>query len=171
MKKAITGIIILGLGIGFPACIGIYLIETQNIEDNIINEKKTDNIPQKEEGELPKKEKPADPIIADINVDPNTLNGKSKGKWITIYIALPTRYNLNLILMNSVFLNEVVPAAPIFEIIDINNDNCMELMVKFNRTSVKKVVEFQEFGTIIITGKLIDGKQFKGIDIIKLIHF
>ncbi|MFW9970388.1 MAG: hypothetical protein ACFFDF_09325 [Candidatus Odinarchaeota archaeon] len=60
---------------------------------------------------------------------------------------------------------------PKFEIFDINNDNCLELMVKFNRTLVQSVVEPQEFCTIIITGELIDGKIFKGTDIIKLIHF
>ena len=171
MKKTITGLIILGLGIGFPACLGIFLIETQNTEDGIVDGDKTDNFPNKEEGELPKKEEPGDPIKANINVDPNVLNLKSKGKWITVYITLTKGYNVNNIVMNSVILNDLIPAAPKFEIRDINNDNCLELMVKFNRILVQNVVEPQEFCTIIITGKLIDGKNFKGTDIIKLIHF
>jgi hypothetical protein len=171
MKKTITGLIILGLGIGFPSCIGIYLIETKNTEDNIIDENKTDDFPQKETVELPKKEKPKDPIVAYINVDPDSLNVKSKGNWITVYIALAAGYDVNHILLDSVFLNEVVPTAPISEILDFNDDNCPDLMVKFNRTLVKNVVEFQEFVTIIITGKLIDGREFEGTDIIELIHF
>ncbi|MFX1379159.1 MAG: hypothetical protein ACFFA4_08680 [Promethearchaeota archaeon] len=171
MKKTITGLIILGLGIGFPACLGIFLIETQNTEDNYIDGTKPDDLPQKEEEELPKKEPPGDTIDANINFDPNVLNFKSKGKWVTVYIKLTKGYDANDIVLDSVLLNELIPAESKFAIIDI--DSCMVLMVKFNRTRVINVVQPQEFCTTIITitGKLIDTKVFEGNDIIELIHF
>jgi len=174
MKKAITGLIILGLGIGFPACLGIFLIETQNTEDNIIDDNNTDNFIQKEGNEKPSKKIPKNPIIATINVDPNALNSKSKGKWITVYITLASGYDVNDIAIATVKLNGELLAAPKFEILDINNDNCLDLMVKFDRILVKDIIvgsQESDTFTIIITGELCDGKFFEGTDIIKLIHF
>lgn len=174
MKKAITGLIILGLGIGFPACFGIFLIETQNTEDNVIDDNNTDNFIQKEGNEKPSKKIPKNQIVATINVDPDTLNSKSKGKWITVYITLASGYDVNNIAIDTVKLNGEVSAAPKYEILDINNDNCLDLMVKFDRASVKDfIVESLEFDTftISITGELNEGIIFEGTDIIKLIHF
>jgi hypothetical protein len=166
MKKLISGLIIIGLGIGFPACLGIFLVEAQNTKDGTIDGTKPDNTPGEEK---PGEEKPGVPIDANINVDPDALNFKCKGKWITVYISLNKGYDVNNIVLDSVLLNEVISAEPKFNILEINNH--LVLMVKFDRTSVKNVLPPQEFCTIIITGELSDGKDFEGTDIIKLIHF
>ena len=166
MKKIISGLIIIGLGIGFPACLGIFLVEAQNSKDGTIDGTKPDNFPGEEK---PGEEKPGDPIKANINIDPDALNFKSKGKWITVYISLNKGYDVNNIVLDSVLLNELILADPKFKILEINNR--LELMVKFNRTSVKNVLPSLGFCTITITGELSDGKDFEGTDIIKLIHF
>ncbi|MFX0005621.1 MAG: hypothetical protein ACFFA7_06745 [Promethearchaeota archaeon] len=166
MKKIISGLIIIGLGIGFPACLGIFLGEAQYSKDNTFDGTKPDNVPGEEK---PGEEKPGDPIQANINVDPDALNFKSKGKWITVYISLSMGYDVNNIVLDSVLLNELIPAEPKSEILEFNNH--LELMVKFNRASVKNVLPSLGFCTITITGELIDGKGFEGTDIIKLIHF
>lgn len=173
MKKLITGLIILGLGIGFPVSLGAFLIETPNTEDSIIESEGNDDLLLNEEviDTSATKKKPKDPIIATIDFHPEVLNFKSKGNWVTVYISLPDDYDVNNVNMNTVFLNGDVPASTKTEIIDINNDNIPDLMVKFNRNLVKNALEPQEFCNIIITGEMIEGNEFKGIDIIKLIHY
>ncbi|MFX1307696.1 MAG: hypothetical protein ACFFB8_19065 [Promethearchaeota archaeon] len=173
MKKLITGLIILGLGIGFPTCLGTFLIETPNPEDNIIESEGNDDLLLTEEVGHNTKiiKKPKYPIIATIDFHPEVINFKSKGNWVTVYISLPDDYDVNNVNMNTVFLNGDIPASTKTEIIDINNDNIPDLMVKFNRTLVKNGLEPQEFCNIIITGEMIEGNEFKGIDIIKLIHY
>jgi hypothetical protein len=170
MKKFLTGLFILGLGVGFPACLGSFLIETSNTEDIIIDNEVSDDFLQ-DKDEAHKKKKPKDPIVATIDIHPNVLNFKSKGNWMTIYITLPNEYDVNNININTVLLNDEVPASTKTEIIDIDNDNLLDLMIKFSRNLVKNTLELQEFCIISITGKMFEGNEFEGTDIIKLIHF
>ena len=53
-------------------------------------------------------------IEAEVNIDPDTLNVKSKGKWITAYIELPEGYDVNDIDINTVKLqyNDSTVEAP-----------------------------------------------------------
>lgn len=113
------------------------------------------------------------PIIpATIDFDPNTLNLKSKGKWVTTYIELPVGhdYHVSDININSILLNDVVPAelSPI-EICDYDNDGIPDLMVKFNRTEVQGILHIGDNVEIVISGKLYDESPFEGKDIIKVI--
>jgi hypothetical protein len=48
------------------------------------------------------------PVPATIDIDPDTLNLKSKGSFITAYIELPEGFDVNLIDVCSVMLNETV---------------------------------------------------------------
>jgi len=101
-------------------------------------------------------------ITANVDIDPDTLNLKSKGKWITCYITLPEGYNVSEIKTGTILLNDTIPA----EWTDVQ-DNV--LMVKFNRT---KVIDLMTLGnqTIKITGELTDETPFEGIDTIRTIH-
>jgi len=101
-------------------------------------------------------------ISAAVDIDPDTLNLKSRGKWITCYIRLPEGYNVSEISNGTILLNDNIPA----EWTDIQ-DNVF--MAKFNRT---KVIDLMTFGnqTIKITGELTDGTPFEGTDIIRAIH-
>jgi len=111
------------------------------------------------------------PIIqATIDFDPDTLNLKSKGTVVTVYIELPTGYDVSQIDVSSIKLNGTVPAlAKPTEIGDYDGDGILDLMVKFNCTAVQLILEVGESVEITIYGALIDGRLFEGKDTIKVI--
>jgi len=113
---------------------------------------------------------PIIPATADFN--PDTLNLKSKGEWVTVYIELPLGhgYDVSMINLTSVTLDgQVYAEAKPFEIGDYDSDGIPDLMVKFNRTAVKNILEVGGKVEIIVAGKLIDGRVFEGKDAIKVI--
>ena len=103
-------------------------------------------------------------ITANIDINPDTLNLKSKGEWITTYIELPEGYNISDIDVSTILLEGSISA----EWSDVQ-DNV--LMVKFNRTAVRECiidVLGVKYGnvTLTITGNLFDGTPFEGSDVI-----
>jgi hypothetical protein len=106
-------------------------------------------------------------VSATIDVNPGTLNLKSKGNWITAHIELPEGYNAADINVSTVMLNDTVLAEG-----DPEHDGVSGLIVKFNRTAVSALVLSKgvKFGsvTLTITGKFNDGTAFGGSDIIKV---
>ncbi|NIR87005.1 hypothetical protein GWO13_05290 [Candidatus Bathyarchaeota archaeon] len=107
--------------------------------------------------------------FATADVVPNTLNLKSRGKWITCYIELPESYNISDIDIYSIRLNDTIPSA--IEIGDHDNDGVPDLMVKFNRTIVSELILSKgiTYGDVnlTITGE-VDGTPFKGSDSIRV---
>lgn len=111
------------------------------------------------------------PIIqATIDFDPDTLNLKSIGKVVTVYIELPTGYGISQINVSSIILNGVISAlAKPTEIGDYDGDGIPDLMVKFNRAAVQAILQVSDNVEITVDGKLIDGRLFEGRDIIRVI--
>jgi hypothetical protein len=113
------------------------------------------------------------PIIpATVDIDPDTLNLKSGGIWVTVYIELPVGhgYNVSMVNFTSVMLNgQILAEAKPIEIGDYDSDGIPDLMMKFNRTGVKHILETGERVKITISGTLIDGRLFEGKDIIKVV--
>jgi hypothetical protein len=109
-------------------------------------------------------------IEAGVDIDPDTLNLQSKGKWITCYIELPEGYDVGAIDVSSVMLNEAVPAElrPI-QIGDYDADGIADLMVKFDRAAVQALLEVGDAVEITITGELTDGTAFEASDTIRVI--
>jgi Tol biopolymer transport system component len=116
-------------------------------------------------------------VEANVEIDPDTLNLKSRGKWITGYIELPEGYDVNDVNVSSIMLNDTVPAETKPTAIgDYDGDGIPDLMVKFNRAEVISLIlaniniegRFTTI-TLTITGKLYDGTQFGGSDIIKIV--
>lgn len=121
------------------------------------------------------------PIAAIINIDPDTLNLKSKGKWITCYIELPEGYDVAEIDGSTVMLEGTIPAymgkegwakpeANESNIVDSDGDGILERMVKFDRAAVidlLKPVPHSDV-TLTVTGK-VAGIPFEGSDTIKVI--
>ena len=96
-----------------------------------------------------------EPIInAAIDIDPNTLNLKSKGRWITCYITLNSPYDVNDIDISTVILEDTIPAAWG----DIQGDT---LMVKFDRSDVQDMLSPGTYN-LKVTGELTDGTIFQG---------
>jgi len=111
-------------------------------------------------------------ISATIDFDPDTLNLKSKGTVVTVYIELPADYDVSQIDVSSVRLNDAVPALtkPI-EISDYDGDGIPDLMVKFDNASVMalfagKIVPGDY--AIEVTGT-VRGIRFKGTVTIRVI--
>jgi len=111
------------------------------------------------------------PIIpATIDFDPDTLNLKGEGKWITVYIELPIGhgYHVSDINVGRTFLEGLLEVQHS----DIQND---VLMVKFDRQyliifleSVVGVIPPDDI-PLTVTGELKDGRRFEGTDTIRVI--
>lgn len=112
-----------------------------------------------------------DEIQATIDIDPDTLNLKSKGKWITCYIELPGDYDVEDIEVSTIKLNDEVPAeSRPTGIGDCDDDGIAELMVKFNRSAVQEILEAGDEVEITVTGDLNDDTKFEGSDTIRVIN-
>ena len=107
-------------------------------------------------------------VQASMDIDPNTLNLKSKGKWITAYIELPEGYSVGDIDISTVKLNDEIPAElhPT-EVGDYDTDGITDLMVKFDRAEVMALLSVGE-ATLTITGE-VNGIPFEGSDTITVI--
>ena len=107
-----------------------------------------------------------EPVEAEIDIEPDTLNLKSKGKWLTCYIWLPEDYNVNDIEPNSIRLeaepNDIYPDWLWFEEYE------QVAMAKFKRSEPQEALEPGDI-ELIVTGYLNDGSYFIGTDTIKVI--
>ena len=92
------------------------------------------------------------PLSATINFDPDTLNLKSKGRWVTVYLS----FNEGVIDANidGVILEDTIPA----QWGDIQNDT---LMVKFDRSKVEDMLSPGTYN-LKVSGELMDGRTFDG---------
>jgi hypothetical protein len=109
-------------------------------------------------------------VEATIDIEPDTLNLKSNGMFITAYIELHDDYDLINILVSTILLNNSVPAKlhPV-DIGDHDSDNIPDLMVKFYRSAVQEIIEPGEEVEITVSGELSDGTLFVGSDKIRVI--
>ena len=94
-------------------------------------------------------------FIGNIDIDPDTLNLKFKGRWITAYITLNSSCDVNDIDINTVMLEDIIPT----EWGDIQNNDT--LMVKFDRLQVEDMLSPGTYN-LEVTGKLTDGMAFEG---------
>lgn len=114
-------------------------------------------------------------IDAYVDLDPDTLNVQSQGKWITCYIELPDGFEAEDIDGATVALvlgDEEIPAhvdgpegwatpeANEGNISDLNENGVLERMVKFERAAVEEIVQSPE-ATVAIRG-YVDGMPFEG---------
>lgn len=112
-----------------------------------------------------------DEIQATIDIDPDTLNLNSKGKWITCYIELPEDYDVEDIDVSTIKLNDQVPAeSRPTGIGDCDDDGIAELMVKFDRSAVQEILEAGNEVEITLTGELEDDTKFEGSDTVRVIN-
>ena len=170
MRRKIAGFLVafVGFGLVFTSGLSVYLTESQNREDTMID-KTIDDTPQQYKYKPdPNKDKKKDNeiITATITINPQVLNCKSKGKWITVYIELPAKYNVEDIDLSTVvfivFSNEILAEKKPTEINYFDNNNLLDLMVKFDRSSVISLLESQELCEVSVSGKLNNKNAFKG---------
>jgi hypothetical protein len=108
-------------------------------------------------------------ISATVDIDPDTLNLKSNGRWITAYIELPSGYDLTSVNIGTITLENVVPAEPRPTAIgDHDHDGISDLMVKFDRSAVQALVSVGDV-KLTVTGKW-HAVLFSGSDNIRVIN-
>jgi len=109
-------------------------------------------------------------IPATMGFDPNTLNLRSRGKYVTAYIELPTGYDVAQIDVSSISLNGTVPAlTKPTEIGDYDKDGIPDLMVKFDRSAVIALLTPGDQAAVTIAGE-VGGIAFEGTDTIRVIN-
>ena len=114
-------------------------------------------------------------LQATIDIDPDTINLGSKGKYITAYIQLPVGYDVNSIDIASIQILTIqghkldIPIGTVgpHEIGDHNNDGINDLMVKFDRKSLTDILK-EGSAEIEVVGKH-DGTYFSGTDTVKVL--
>jgi hypothetical protein len=104
-----------------------------------------------------------DAVTATIDIHPDTLNLKSKGKWITFYIELPPGFDVSDIHVESLKLMERVQTEPHpTNIGDQDKDDIADLMVKFDRQETQEILVPGRNVEITISGELSDGTLLEG---------
>jgi len=113
-------------------------------------------------------------VPATINIDPDTLNLKSQGRWITAYIELPEGCDVGNIDVGTVALEggalmEGILSAELWptEIGDHDGDGIPDLMVKFDRAAVQDIVNVGDSIELTIIGRWND-IPFRGSDNIRV---
>ncbi|MDH4028010.1 MAG: hypothetical protein OEU95_04185 [Nitrospirota bacterium] len=112
---------------------------------------------------------PSASITATIDFDPDTLNKKSNGKWVVVYIELPSGHDVHDIDISSILLEGAIPAeAWPYNISDHDKDNIPDLMVKFRRADVISVLPAGDSVAVTVTGKAGD-MEFEGVDAVRVV--
>ena len=122
-------------------------------------------------------------ITATVDIDPDTLNLKSNGAFVTAYVELPDGYNVADIALDTVCLDGIQAITdpqydfvtdPNAYLVDHDGDGILERMVKFDRDTVRDALtgmpdceEGNKFYDLplIVTGK-VAGILFEGTDTI-----
>ncbi len=105
------------------------------------------------------------PVVFAIDIDPDTLNLKSKGKWITVYIEPTAGYDAEAIDVTTLELHYndgSVPAAR-------GNVQSGLFMAKFDRRSVQALLGNARGNVELEITGVISGHEFEGTDVIKVI--
>ena len=108
------------------------------------------------------------PLTATIDIDPNSLNLRSHGRWITCYIELPEGYDVNDIDVASVRFEGSLPAAEKpCGVGDEDEDGIPDLMVKFARAEAGSLLAVGDSVEVTISGMVLS-ETFWGTDVIRV---
>jgi len=105
-----------------------------------------------------------EPLVAEIDIKPTTLNLASTGRWITCHIWLPEDYNITDVNTATVYLEHRVQPEWIWF-----NEKQNVVMTKFNHSEIQNILEPGEV-ELTVSGHFLDGTYFLGTDTIKVIN-
>jgi len=128
---------------------------------------------------------PADPVktmdvifhvgtvdVAACDVDPNTLNLSSNGKWMTGRVELLPGYDPADVVVETVLFNGTVPVDGSHYSLseDFNDNGIMDMMFKFDRSAIEEILPEGEHVEVVITGEIRDTTYFVARDTIRVIQ-
>ena len=114
-------------------------------------------------------------IAASVDVTPDVLNTRANGSYITVYIELPSgsggpaSIDVNSIRLSTPTHPGAVAGVIIAAISDDNLNGVPELAVKFDRTVVQSWFTMPTLAMLHVEGRLLDGREFRGQDVIRVI--
>lgn len=111
------------------------------------------------------------PVAMAFDFEPNTLNLRSLGRWVTGYLEPPAPFAASQIDVSSILLNGTIrvdPQAPV-TIGDEDGDNVPDLAVKFDRGAVELALQPGSAVTVTVTGT-VDRQSFSGSDVVRVIR-
>jgi len=111
------------------------------------------------------------PTPGAVNIDPDVVNLKSHGNYLTAYIEVDGGFDVADIDLGTVFLNGVIPAESSPTAIgDDDDDGVPDLMVKFDRqAAIANVPLLVGDQPLDVTWLMSDGTPFIGQDTVKVI--
>ena len=105
------------------------------------------------------------------DVDPNTLNGGSSGKWVTAYVELPPDLNPADIVLETVRALGTVPADSSFDQVgDFNLNGVPDRTLKFDRGTFIQALPDADSVRVVITGEVRDQTYFVAQDDIRILR-
>ena len=114
--------------------------------------------------------KPWNKVQAAVDMDPDWLSLDTKEVWINVYIELPAGLPIEDIEVSTLRLNDTVsPGKKQFFIGDYNDDGIPEMMVKFRRQEVSKILQSDKDVELTVSGRLKNGLRFEGSHSLKAV--
>ncbi|MBI4746171.1 MAG: VCBS repeat-containing protein, partial [Deltaproteobacteria bacterium] len=112
-------------------------------------------------------------VPVEIDLDPDTLNKKSKGQWVTCEIELPAGFSAADVDISSLLLEGVIPAEKKpgeneDHDSDDDSDETHELKVKFDWQRLQNILSKGDKVKVTLTGRLKDGRNIRGEDYIRV---
>jgi len=109
---------------------------------------------------------------AEVDVDPNTLNLESRGRWAVARVELPSSYDPTLVIGSTVKWNGTVPLAEGTDvgIADFNRNGVPDLELRFDRAAVEAILGEGDSVPVTIVGEIRDIIWFKGHDVIRVLR-
>jgi hypothetical protein len=118
-----------------------------------------------------------------LKLEPNTLNLKSNGNYITAFIELPSSHDINEVEISSIMLQVAgysysVDLSAAINIGDYNGNGISDLMIKFQRQPVVNNLKTIDYSTLlgksvdvnfVVSGSLIDGTSFGCSDTLSIL--
>jgi hypothetical protein len=104
------------------------------------------------------------PVSTDVEIVPHRLNLASRGKWISCHIRLPEGYDVADVNSYSILLEEEIEPDWMWF-----NEKQNVVMAKFRRSEVEDILEAGEV-ELTISGELMDGTPFEGMDVITVVE-
>jgi len=116
---------------------------------------------------------PYETATAIVNFTPPAFNLVAKGIWTTVYIELPSGYDVNGTEVSNVAINKTIypdPSMPA-QIGDFDHDSIPDLMVEFDRTKIIDLLlalgQNNDTAILTLTARLNQTISFEGSEAVK----